>query len=274
MTTPYRGFLAAIELIDGRAEVSFRDDWSQGRSVFGGLVTAAGLRAMRSLVAPERQPRSIMVSFVSPVATEDATIETRVLRHGKSITQTEARVVQNGQDCAVVLAVFGADRQSSIAVSPALSPRVKDPTDSPPLPIIPGLIPNFIQHFDIRWAIGQRPYSGADSSEIGGWCRLVDPDTTADGDRDREADEEAILMLVDAWPPAVLPMLSGFAPGSSVTWSIDFVAPLPRESTRDWWFYQARALAAHGGYAQTEATLWAPSGHTAAVSRQLVAVFG
>ena len=131
------------------------------------------------------------------------------------------------------------------------------------------MLPTFVRHFELRWAIGEEPFSGTERSDMAGYCRFSADDEEAGA----IADEEAILMLTDAWPAPVLSMVSSEAFASSVTWSLDFVSPLPREPIGEHWFYHASVLAAHNGYAQTVATLWAPSGRAAARSRQLVALF-
>ena len=41
-----------------------------------------------------------------------------------------------------------------------------------------------------------------------------------------------------------------------------------------WWLYRAELEASAGGYAHASAKLWSPAGRLAALSRQVVAVFG
>ncbi len=119
----------------------------------------------------------------------------------------------------------------------------------------------------MRWAIGGMPFSGNPSREMGGWVRLRDQT------RIEAADEAHLLALVDAWPPAVLPHLTAPAPGSSLTWTIEFVQPMSTLSTADWCLYRAQIEHARDGYGHVAAALWSPTGGLLAISRQTVAVF-
>lgn len=44
------------------------DEWSQGRTVFGGIVVALAHEAMLTYVPQERVLRSMSIAFVAPVA--------------------------------------------------------------------------------------------------------------------------------------------------------------------------------------------------------------
>ena len=100
------------------------------------------------------------------------------------------------------------------------------------------------------------------------WRRLRDQGSA------EPANEAHLLALVDAWPPAVLPHLSAPAPGSSLTWTIEFVQPMSELSTLDWCLYRAQIEHARDGYGHVAAALWSPAGELLAISRQTVAVFG
>ena len=60
------------------------DDWSQGRSIFGGLQAALVLRAMRALVPGHLPLRVMQTTFVAPVLTGTVHVRARVLRAGKN----------------------------------------------------------------------------------------------------------------------------------------------------------------------------------------------
>jgi acyl-CoA thioesterase len=136
------------------------------------------------------------------------------------------------------------------------------------LPYIKGLTPEFIRHVALRWAVGGLPFSATTSREMGGWVRLRE-DT-----QDQTLTEAHLLALVDAWPPALLPHLSQPAVGSSLTWTIEFVQPVPILSTLDWCQYRAVIEHARDGYGHVAAALWTAEGQLIALSRQTVTVFG
>ena len=92
--------------------------------------------------------------------------------------------------------------------------------------------------------------------------------------QDEPLTETHLLALVDAWPPALLPLLNKPTAGSTLTWTIEFVQPLPQASTLEWCKYLAVIEHARDGYGHVAANLWTPGGELIAISRQTVAVFG
>ena len=69
-------------------------DWSQGRTVFGGLSASLAFVAIRTQI-PERVLRSFSCQFIGPLFTETGfDIEVKVLREGKNATQASACILQ------------------------------------------------------------------------------------------------------------------------------------------------------------------------------------
>lgn len=251
---------------EGAGHFSSPADWTQGRATFGGLVAAAGLAAMRKVVAADRPPRSLHISFVGPMAPGTADVQATLLREGRAVSTAEARIMQNGAVCTVVTGSFGAGRDSEVNVDGEARPQAAAPDECVPFPYLEGVTPAFTQHFEYRYAMGGLPFAGSHERVMGGWCRY------------RQAADvnnaEHVLGLVDAWPPTVLPMLTKPAPASSLTWSIQFLDLDDPAKPDGWWFYRSIADAARHGYAHTHAALWTPDGRMAALSTQTIAVFG
>ncbi len=243
--------------------------WGQGRAVFGGVVAALAFEAMRSKVEAGRPVRSLATTFVGPFEPEvPASFEAELLREGKAVSQVFCRVVQKGQVVALVQGSFGGSRQSVVQMAAEPAPDMKPAEDCFELPFIPGVTPEFTRHLAMRWAIGGMPFSGSRERDMGGWVRFR-------GEVEREPVTEAhLLALVDAWPPATVPHLPAPAPGSTLTWTIEFVQPLPTLDTHDWCKYRARIEHASDGYGHAAAALWTPDGELVAMSRQTVVVFG
>lgn len=241
-------------------------DWMQGRATFGGLVAAAGLAGMRTQVAAGRPPRSLHITFAAPVAPGQAEVHTALLREGRAASVAEAKIVQGGTVCCVMVGSFGADRASGVEVVPPAMPTGLDRAAAVTMPYVEGMTPTFTQHFQMAWGLGGFPFSGDQAGVIGGWCRHKDDASPAT--------HEHVLGLVDAWPPTVLSMLTTPAAGSSLNWSIQFLDWMPEATADGEWFYRAETDAAHNGYAHTRAVLWDPFGRAAALSTQTVAVFG
>ncbi|AOE84890.1 acyl-CoA thioesterase [Pseudomonas sp. TCU-HL1] len=251
------------------ADVVVPGTWGQGRAAFGGVVAALAFEAMRAKVEPGRPVRSLATTFVGPLEPDvPANFEAELLREGKAVSQVFCRVLQKGQVVAMVQGSFGGSRQSVVQMEAEPAPEMKAPEACVELPYIPNVTPEFTRHLAMRWSIGGMPFSSSRERDMGGWVRFR-------GEVEREPLTEAhLLALVDAWPPATVPHLPAPAPGSTLTWTIEFVQPLPRLDTHDWCKYRARIEHARDGYGHAASALWTPEGELVAMSRQTVVVFG
>ena len=254
---------------DNPLELIVPASWGQGRAGFGGLAAALVYESMRALVPEDRPVRSLAITFVGPLQVDTpVSFEAEVLREGKAVSQVLGRAVQNGQVVTLVQGSFGAARSSVVAVEAEPAPSMPALETCQELPYIPGVTPEFTRHLVMRWGIGGLPFSGNASREMGGWVRQR-------GEVEREPLTVAHqLALVDAWPPAVLPHLKSFAPGSSLTWTIEFMHPQPSVDTHEWCQYRALIEYARDGYGHCAAALWSSQGELLALSRQTVTVFG
>lgn len=238
-------------------------EWSQGRAAFGGLLAAFAVRAARMVVAEDRPLRSMLLDFVAPAELGEIEVEPLLLRAGRGISHVQVQLRQKGQTLAVVLLAYGGGRSTALAWPGPSRPELPDPESLVPMPYIEGIIPAFTQNFDFRWTRGDFPFSGGTRPEIGGWVRSRVP---------VRPDEALVLALVDSWPAPILPLLSGPAPASTVTWMVDLVGPI-RGAPDAWWAFYGDTVQAGDGYASIEGRLWGPSGELVAVSRQMVVEF-
>lgn len=243
-------------------------DWTQGRACYGGVMAGLLFEAMRQRVSADRKVRSLAITFVAPAQAEvPISFVIEVLREGKGVSSVLGRALQNGQVVTLMQGSFGAARPSSIAltnrpVAPMLSlERAQE------LPFIEGVTPQYIRHLALRWGVGALPFTDTPAPAMGGWMRLREAGTP------QPLSEAQLLVLVDAWPPALLPHLKAPAPGSSLSWTIEFVQPMPALTTQDWCRYCAVIEHARDGYGHTAAGVWSASGELLALSRQTVTVF-
>lgn len=247
-------------------QVQIPPGWGQGRATFGGLLAACLFEKLLPHVTGERPVRSLMLSFVAPVAPGAMDVRVQVLREGKAATQLQATGYQDDQACVVLLASFGGARESVVALAGEPAPAIADPDSATRFPFIAGLTPDFTQHFDYRYAVGKMPFMGGEEPRLGGWIRLREPAR-------RAVQMAELLCLLDAWPPAVFCLLKQPAAGSSLTWSIGCME-IPTDCTAgDWWQYQAEIRHSAAGYSHVDATLWDRLGHPVLLSRQTVSVF-
>jgi acyl-CoA thioesterase len=256
--------LAAAEAGSCRAQIGA--EWSQGRAIYGGLVAGLMSRALERALPAERSLRSAVIDFVGPVAPGEATIQTSLLRAGRALTHAEARIVQNGAVCAIMVAAYGERRATSLSIEAAPAPELERAEDLFRLPYVEGAFPRFSKQFEFRVAGGRFAYSGAAEAKVAGYVRYPSGGPI---------DAAGVLGLLDAWPPPALAKLNRFAPASTVTWMVDIVSDLPARGTQSDAFYRydATSLAAEGGYASCEARLWGPNGKLVAASRQMIVEF-
>lgn len=251
--------------VDNEGRALAPPGWGQGRASYGGLIAAIGLRGLQAkLVAP--QPlRSLMASFVAPVAPGPVAVQATVWREGRALSQGTAQVVAAGEVCAVLQAAFGPARLTGmpavVGAPPPASPR---PDEMLVFPYLEGVTPEFTKHFDYRMDLGRLPFTGAKVASLGGWVRFR---TAA------PVDAAAILGLLDAWPAPVLPLLQGVAPASTATWMVNLATDVQAQDPAGWWRFEGTTSQAAHGIADVDGRLWAPDGSLAATSRQLVVEF-
>lgn len=242
------------------------ENWGQGRATFGGLVAAMMYEKIPTSISQDRVIRSIMLSFVAPVAPGEMDVIVTVLRSGKSATQVQISAYQNDAPCAVMLASFGGARESTIKIDYNDAPATKAPESVADFPFIPKVTPDFTQHFDYRFTEGTMPFMGSTQNTMGGWIKLKDP-------CNQPINVPQILALLDAWPPATLSLLKAPAAGSSLTWSMSFIDSPQTASANHWWQYEAKIKQAQDGYSHIDATMWDENGKAIVMSHQTVSVF-
>ncbi|HEX6706607.1 MAG TPA: thioesterase family protein [Albitalea sp.] len=249
------------------------DDWLQGRTSFGGLVSAFAVQAMRD-VAGDRWPadvalRALQTNFIAPVGQGAVEVGVQVLREGRSVRQVQAVVRQSGETVALMVGVFGGPRPTSL---PALRPQRPAPRREvgaiAPSPFVPGLRPNFVAHLDMRWADGTPPFSASPDWRASIHLRLVDADAAT------LPPEILTVLMADAFPTPALSHFREPSPASSVSWALE-LRPLPAHEPLDGhWRADNLVIAAQDGYVNQQATLWSPSGALAALAYQVVTVYG
>ncbi len=282
----FSGLMRSVVRTGEEWSVEVGEDWAQGRSLFGGLQAALAVRAMRDLRSIQAPLRSLQVAFLAPVPPGLVALRARVLRTGKNVQQIEARIVAGEDTLCLAIGIYGAARDSRIAVLPVQPPvpagaRIAmphlpgvTPDDAPStlpaplrLPFVPGLTPNFTQHFGVRWLHGSLPLSGSRETRQVLELDLLDED----GD---PLDELRVLALADFIPPIALNWLTTPANGSSLNWMVQFLRDRYDDLPLAGWRVHADLVAARDGYLDQSLSLWAPDGTPAALGRQAMTVFG
>jgi acyl-CoA thioesterase len=249
----------------GRYRGTLDETWYQGRGVYGGVLAASVLRAMRAEVPDtERRPRSLTVHFAAPAVAGPALLDVRVEREGTRVSHLSARVLQADKPVALATATFAASRRESVHYDRSTRPAVPPPSEVEFIPWNP-FFPVFVKHFELAFCHGSMPYSGAEHPRLGGWMRLVEPTLL---------DAPLAAAYLDSWPPGVLAVVSDPRAAASVDFRIDFFADLPRASAvvGEHHLVTVESTFASDGYTEELRELWTEDGVRLAQCRQLIAL--
>jgi acyl-CoA thioesterase len=244
--------------------VDVPEDWLVGRTCFGGLQAAATVRAARGLVGEEIPLRSLQVAFVGPVPAGRSQLEARILRSGKSVTHTEVRIVRGTETLCLAFVIFGHPRTSAVRVDPQMPPPARSEEESRPLGFFPGLSPEFAKHFEFRWAQGGFPFTGAKEPHTQIYARHRE--TQALG-------ESHLIAMCDSIPSPGVSMLTRFARGASLTWTLEILEHQFDFDPDRYWRLDAEITAGRDGYHAESVAVWNPDGRMAALSRQTAMIF-
>jgi acyl-CoA thioesterase len=248
----------AVEpLGDGAWRATCDGGWSTQLGPNGGYLAAIVLRAMAAqLDDPQRRPRSLTCHYLRPPHAGDVRIDVTVERSGRSLSTLTARLTQDERLCILAVGAFAIDLDGVLDYG-ASPPATVDPEATSRLFAV-AEVP-MTQHFDMRPALGEPLYTGADEALSGGWVRFDEDD----GD---PLDEPALAMLSDAWWPSPLPRLTRPAALPTIDLTVHFRSPPVGDGHVLAVF---RSSTSAGGFFEEDGELWSRDGVLLAQSRQL-----
>jgi acyl-CoA thioesterase len=239
--------------------------WSAGRGPNGGYLAAILLRAIvAELDDPAREPRSLTCHYLRPPHDGELRIDVSVERSGRTVSSLTARMSQDGRLCVIAIAALAAELVGALDYAPA-PPVVPAPEELEPAPPIPDL--PMTEQFEVRAALGARPFSSADEAITGGWLRFADP---------QPLDATGLAMYADAWMPSPFPRLARLVPAPTLDLTVHFRAPgaaaalAPDEPVLAIFSSSASA----DGFFEEDGLLWSRDGVLLAHSRQLALIVG
>jgi acyl-CoA thioesterase len=241
------------------------EDWSQGRATFGGMVTALGNETMRRVVPASLPLRGLNTTFVGPLLAGPILVDVKILRVGKSVTIAQATLISADAVAATVTGIYGLPRESSMRIPLAAVEKARAVDELPDSTLPPGTGPVFLQYFGMRWAEGTRPYAGSPLKRSKAYIRHRDTAALS---------ESHAVALMDVIPSPVLQMMTKPAPASSLIWTLRFLSHDFQFGTDEWWRIDTDVSSTADGYANQSSIITNPAGVPAALSEQLVAVFG
>ncbi|HZR37398.1 MAG TPA: thioesterase family protein [Nevskia sp.] len=261
--------LGSVEERDGAWTAAIPDSWAQGRTSFGGLLAALAVRAMRGLV-PSVPLRVLQTTFIAPVPAGTVRIEARVLRSGKSATHVEAWLYDRDQPACLVVAIFGAARESAIQVELPPPGLQVTPEQARPFPWIEGVTPAFTRNTEMRWASGKLPFTGATEPKTQIYVGFRNEPFAGNG----LLGESQLIGYADIIPSPGISLLRKPAPASSLTWTLEILTDDYGPARPGLWLMDAEVSSGRQGYLSQSATLWSPEWKAFALSRQSVVAFG
>jgi acyl-CoA thioesterase len=260
--------MSFAELLAGAAptsagfDLAIPADWHQGRTAYGGFSAALALDAALRLGGEMPPLRSAQVSFVGPLY-GPVEARARVLRRGRNATWASAEIVRGGETGLAASFVFMAPvPDSAIRLDARPLPEGVIPIDQAreyPLTHAPVFLR---EHFDIRWAL---PRGEQKRPEVCCWVRCREH-----GGLDPMVH---LLLIADALPPGIMPLVDARIPVSSMTWQCNILDPAP--ATADgWWLMRASADYGRSGGSSERIEVWNANGAPVLDSMQSVALFG
>ena len=243
-----------------RGEVDPR--WRVVRGAHGGYIAAIILRALiAALDDAERPIRSFTTHFLSAPTEGPVEVVTKTERAGRSMTFMSATLEQEGKPVALSLAAFSSGREA-FSFDDSVMPEIGPPDTGFKVPTEGEGVPPFLGNFDMRWLIGDPPFSGGAKAELGGWIRL-DPPTLADA--------PVVACLLDAWAPAIFPRATERVVCPTIDLTMHFRSPVPHPGAGPEDFYLGRfwSQMSRDGFFEEDGELWSSDGTLLAQSRQL-----
>lgn len=235
--------------------------WSQGRTVFGGLSVAAMSALGARHVDADRRLRLCSTQLLRPVVAGEVRGDVSVLREGKGTAVVEVRLIQAAELVALCQLVFVTPREGSLEVAAAAAPPPADVEGLVDLPYLAGVVPEFTQRVQMRWAKGSPPFTGGTERRFEGYCRFREPAGGAEG----------VLAMLDVWPSPTLGLLSKPAFASTVSWTAHLIrAP---ERLEGWCQFEYETAVGREGFHTAVGRLYDQDGALLGWTEQLVALF-
>jgi acyl-CoA thioesterase len=169
-------------------------------------------------------------------------------------------LTQDGAVMATSLAAFSTP-WTGLDFDLAPPPDIGSPDDCFKLPT-GGLTPRFVENFDMRWGIGDLPYSGSSKATVGGYLRFDEPQTV---------DAPAVACLLDAWAPTILPRATKPVVAPTIDITMHFRVPFPVDGAApdDFFLFRLDSTLGRDGFFEEDGDLWTASGTLVAQCRQL-----
>jgi len=244
---------------DGTFTLTVPDGWQQGRGAYGGLVLGALASAIEA-TEPDatRRLRTLTGELPGPTPVGRSTITVEALRRGTAMSTYHARLVSNGEVCAVATAVLGKARAADdLAVTEM--PLGPPWADVPTIPMGPPAAPTFTQHLEYR-PTGPLPFGAGSEGRCEGYVRPL-----VRASHLRTAD---LIALCDAYWPAYFSRTTQPRPMATVAFAFQALVDAATLDAEEPLFYRAREVSSQEGFVAEIRELYTISGRPVALNPQ------
>lgn len=255
--------LASGETLDDGLVVTVPDTWLQGRTAYGGFSSALSL-AVAQAVGGEGLPplRSAQLAMMAPVH-GTVRASARIERQGRNATWISATIHGDKGTAFTASFVFMGPVASALHLNDCAAPDgVLVAAEAPPVTYTrhtPAFLSN---NFEARHAIAA---DGGKRPELCRWVRL--------NERDRLDPMVELLLVADALPPGVMPVMPQIVPVSTMHWQVDLLTPAPA-SEDGWWLLRSSGDYAEQGCSSQRMGAWGQGGAPVLSAMQSIALFG
>lgn len=230
------------------------EDWYQANGVYGGLVFAQIITAVRHVsLFPIRR---LNVDLCAPVTNVLCEIDVFESRRGTNSQFLMFTVKQLGKVVTHGTVVCGGERSKDLEIHQCAIPQPDVPT-TPGIPKHP-LMPAFTQHFEYWPTLGDLPFTGSHRLMTGGWIRSR---------HDSTLDPEMIVALLDAWWPSMSLGLRKPRPMGTISIAIDLLWQGAIEELTPC-FLENTSMEVSSGYSVEHNRLWRSDGTLLAIAQQ------
>lgn len=243
--------------------VEVPETWHQGRTAYGGFSSALCL-AIAQVTGGESLPplRSAQFAMMAPVVGQ-ISVSARIDRTGRNATWMSAQIETDKGLAFTASFVFIHQVASKMALNEKQLPEnlisVEDAQVIQNNPYTPQFLRN---NFENRYAL---PREGSNKPEICRWVKLLD--------RDGLDPMVELLLVGDATPPAVLPLLFAGVPVSTMHWQVGMLSAKPM-TEEGWWLLRSVSDYAESGCSSQVEAIWSTNGQPIMTGMQSIAIFG
>jgi hypothetical protein len=255
----------------GRYRASLDRSWWVDVGPNGGYLAAVLTQAARletARLGNDHRPASISAHYLRAPRAGAATVQTRVIRTGRTTTvlgldlsQPSAGVLMTA--LLTLVAPAGGDALAAAPATVRKRPAVPAAGETPVRSLYEGASPTYLDHWEIRPVRGHLPFAAptrdvTEPIDCAGWIRLRE---------DRPVDAGVLVAMADAWAPLVFGVIA--EPMLVPTLSFNLLWRATPGADARWCLISLRTEASAGGLVDERVELRAEDGELLLQGQQL-----